>query len=68
MNNRLKFNNTVGAINKSDIEIQTVMLTGNSNNDRCKEINLVAVYRPPSGINKRGKEQLIAFCDPLPGS
>lgn len=68
LNNRLKFANIVDSVNNRNIEIQTVLLLGNTSNHRCKEINLVVAYRPPSGNNRKGKEQLIAFCDSLPGN
>lgn len=68
INNRIKYCLNPVFNSSKDIEIQSIVLTGNSSNERCKEINVVVVYRPPNGSAKKGKEELIRYCESLPGN
>lgn len=68
ISNRLKFTSEFASISNKDIELQMITLLGNTCNAHCKEINVLVAYRPPSGSSKSGKEQLIAYCDSLPGN
>lgn len=56
INDRLSFERCLDSISNRDVEIQSVTITGNGDNQTHKPIVVILAYRPPSGNGNRAYE------------